>query len=195
MDTTGSQRRPWQFSLRALFGFTLAVALLLATCRTYMRWKYPYGQSHCCDKQLMGVLENYARDHGGRYPSGEKTPEASLSLLYPKYAPAYLLTGKTVPENVVRRILEQGQRLGPETCGWHYVEGLTVKDDPRLAIFWDKAGLGHDGERLSTPGHWVQFIGWGSEFIPETEWAGFLEEQQKLLAERQNNTATAGLKP
>jgi hypothetical protein len=100
----------------------------------------------------MFALHQYAEDHGGAYPAGEATPEASLSLLYPKYANEYVLQGKTVPLDVVKVTLERGSRLGPDTCGWHYVEGLRLDDDPRLALCWDKVGLGHNGERLPDGG-------------------------------------------
>ncbi|HET6574539.1 MAG TPA: hypothetical protein VFG68_13105 [Fimbriiglobus sp.] len=32
--------------------------------------------------------------------------------------------------------------MGPETCGWHSVEGLRATDERRLALCWDMAGLG-----------------------------------------------------
>jgi hypothetical protein len=172
-----------QFSLRALLGLVLVVALLFAGGRAYLCWKYPYGWSHCCDRCLMFALHDYAQDHNGCYPAGEETPEASLSLLYPKYADAELLRGKTVPLEVVAPILESGKRLSAETCGCHYVDGLTINDDG-AALFWDKAGLDHNGGRRSSPGHDVYFVPHGFEFIPDAQWDEFLEEQRMLLARR-----------
>ena len=97
------------------------------------RYTFPYGWSHCCDLSLSSCLREYAETHGGHFPAGEATPEASLSLLYRAgLGDPGMLRGKTVPESVVREILERGVLLGPETCGWHYVEGLTLADDPRL---------------------------------------------------------------
>jgi hypothetical protein len=149
------------------------------------RYEYPYGASHCCDLGLEFALGDYARTHGGRYPAGEATPEASLSLLYRAgMEDANGLRGKTVPESVVREILESGGLLGPDTCGWHYVEGLTLADDPRLALFWDKEGLGHNGQRMRNGDHFVTLIGSGRTVIPGDKWAEFLEEQKKLLATR-----------
>ena len=136
------------------------------------------------------VLHQYAEDHGGNYPAGGHTPEASLSLLYPKYADASLLRGKTVPEKVVKAILAQGKRLGPKTCGWHYVEGFNLKDDPRLAIAWDKARLGHNGELKPRFGTNVLFVNLGSECIPEEKWDAFLKEQQALLAAREKKAGS-----
>ena len=42
---------------------------------------YPFGWSHCCDRQLMMALLQYADRHGGWFPKGEASPEASLALL------------------------------------------------------------------------------------------------------------------
>ena len=152
--------------------------------------QHPYGWSHCCDLQLHMALRQYATTHGGAFPAGQATPEASLSLLYREkadYGPlanADLLRGKTVPESVVKEILERGGLLTPETCGWHYVEGLRLDDDHRLALFWDKAGLDHNGGLMPQGGHIVLFVNGTREHIPDADWAKFLEEQRKLLAER-----------
>ena len=159
----------------------------------YAWWRqhFPYGWSHCCDLQLSQGLHEYARTHGGAFPAGEATPEASLSLLYREEAEwggplanANLLRGKTVPESVVKEIFERGELLTPETCGWHYVEGLRADDDPCLALFWDKAGLDHNGGRLDAGGHVVLFVKGECKYIPKAKWDDFLKEQGKLLAER-----------
>ncbi len=89
--------------------------------------------------------------------------------------------GKTVPIEVVRTILERGGRLGPDTRGWHYVEGLRLDDDRRLALCWDKVGLGHNGQRLSGGGHTVLFVNFVPEYIPGSKWNAFLDEQKALL--------------
>jgi hypothetical protein len=158
-------------------------AVLAGSGWAYYRWHYPYGWSHSCDKCLMFALHQYAESHGGAYPSGEATPEASLSLLYPEYANEAVLQGKTVPLDLVKVILERGEKLGPDTCGWHYVEGLTLSDDHRLALCWDKVGLGHNGERTGG-GRMVLFVGCGYEYVPGAKWEAFLEEQKNLLEER-----------
>ena len=70
----------------------------------------------------------------------------------------------------------------PETCGWNYVEGLRLDSDGGLALFWDKEGLGHNGERLSGGGHIVSFVYGERKHIPAAQWDSFLEEQKKLIA-------------
>jgi hypothetical protein len=53
----------------------------------------------------------------------------------------------------------------------------------RLAIVWDKVGLGHFGNRLGG-GHEVILLGGGCRIVTADEWTGFLEEQRSLLAAR-----------
>jgi hypothetical protein len=174
--------------LTTTFCSLIIVTTVVANVHSYFWYKhaYPYGWSHCCDIALHLALMQYADDHGGAFPAGRSTPEASLSLLYGTnhWVGAELLRGKSVPVAVVKEILNRGELLGPDSCGWHYVEGLREDDDPRLGLFWDKAGLGHNGERLPAGGHIVVFLYGRREHIAGKEWSKFLEEQQKLLADR-----------
>ncbi|MBX9623099.1 MAG: hypothetical protein K2X82_04720 [Gemmataceae bacterium] len=173
------RRRKW------LVAAGVILAGLAAAGYGWHCYQYPYGRSHSCDKQLAGALLQYADRHGGWFPQGEATPEASLSLLYrddPSWVSAELIRGKTVPAEVVQDRIARGELLSPEMCGWHYVEGLRADDDRRLALFWDKAGLGHNGERLSDGGHYVGLVGGDITYIPGAEWEAFLDEQQQLRA-------------
>lgn len=153
--------------------------------RSDMRWSrlalILVGLADLCLRQ---VLEEYAADHNGAFPGSQPTPEAALSLLYPKYATAYLLAGKSVPESRAKAVLERDEPLGPQSCGWHYVQGLHIDDDPRLALFWDIPGLGHNGQRLSGGGHTVLFLGGERRHVSAEDWPSFLQEQQNLLTVR-----------
>ncbi|MBI3408545.1 MAG: hypothetical protein HY040_09345 [Planctomycetes bacterium] len=166
----------------------IAVMALLAALGAvgwfYYQWKYPYGYTHCCDKCLASALREYADAHNGAFPSGEANPEASLSLLYPEY-PAALLCGKTSSPQVAEELLKRGERLSPESCSWHYVDGLTTDDDPRIGVVWDKvAGLGHFGQRLADGGRNVILVSGAFRYVPASEWDEFMAEQQRLLAVR-----------
>ena len=97
---------------------------------------------------------------------------------------AHTLCGKTKSAEAAKKILERGELLGPDTCDWHYVEGLTLNDDSRIAIVWDKVGLDHNGGRLLSGGHSVLRLCCTEEVIPASEWQQFLEEQKRLLAAR-----------
>lgn len=169
--------------------------LILAGWLWYSR-TFPYGRSHSCIKWIAMTLEEYAREHDGRYPSGEESPEASLGLLYsdPWGLDAEALRGKTVPAEVVQNVFDSGGKLSAETTGWHYVEGLTKKDNPDLALLWDKVGLGHNGEWTGGTRE-VVFVGGEIRAITAEEWPQFLKEQERLLAERDAARAAAGPAP
>jgi hypothetical protein len=172
-------------------GIAVAIVLLVIGSLFFAvyglyRHHYPFGMYHRCDKQLWSALRQYAETHGGWFPSGGATPEASLSLLGQEYA--YLLPCRSVPREVVEQMLARGQLLDPETCGWNYVEGLRIDSNSKLALFWDKEGLDEMGGRLSEGGHFVSFIGSAYEYVPESQWESFLVEQRKLLAEEKANT-------
>jgi hypothetical protein len=170
---------------RVLIWFGIGVLLCSAGGYGWWRHQYPFGYSHCCDIIVHVALLRYAQAHDGRFPTGQSTPEASLSLLYREdFIDAYLLRGKTVPERNVQQRLDSGQLLTPDTCGWHYVEGLRLTDNPQLALFWDKAGLDHNGGRLPRGGHIVTFISGDRRQIIAAEWPAFLAAQQQLLAAR-----------
>lgn len=166
-----------------------AIVILAGSAMVYYRTTYPYGKSHCCIIGMSGALEQYAEENDGRYPAGEASPEASLSLLYrSNYIDAYTLRGMTVPEKTVRAVLAGGKLLGPDSCGWQYVPGLTRADNPDLALLWCKAALGHNGQRTEDGGRQVVFIGRGIEWVSGGKWPAFLEEQKELM---KNRTAKA----
>jgi hypothetical protein len=149
---------------------------------------YPYGWSHCCIDVMMFSLEQYAEEHGGHYPTGEISPEASLSLLCrSNYLDAYTIRGMTVSEKVVQTIFEKGRLLGPDTCGWHYTDGLTRADDQRIALLYCKEPLGHNGQKTKDGGRQVVFVGGNIEWISGDKWPSFLQEQSDLMAKRSDS--------
>ncbi len=94
-----------------------------------------------------------------------------------------MLAGKTASAEVAEELLLRGKLLDPDTCSWHYVEGLHKSDNPKLALFWDKIGLGHNGERKSEGGHSVCLLGGDRIWVFEEEWPAFLEEQAHPLTQ------------
>ena len=176
---------------KIFFSLVAFIAFGVAAEQGWYHYTFPYGWSHCCDIGLGSALEIYAQDHGGHFPFGGDCPEASLSLLYSNYVDADLLRGKTVPLETVERAFAANGKLGPESCGWHYVEGITLSDDPRIAIVWDKVGLGHNGQRLKNGGHAIIRADGMRDFVSGTEWPKFLREQQELLAHRSQDAIRA----
>jgi hypothetical protein len=132
----------------------------------------------------------YAREHNGFFPAGGPTPEASLSFLYTNGLSAMVLRGKTVPLKVTQAALVKDGVLGPESCGWHYVEGLKDMDDPNIAIVWDKVGLNHNGRRFKGGGHEVIRLDGSTHYVSGPVRPKFLEDQKQLLATRATNVQT-----
>lgn len=144
---------------------------------------------------IQRALLEYADRHDGWFPKGEASPEASLSLLHrekPELVTASVLRGRTAPEAAVRARLEAGELLTPQTCGWHYAEGLRRFDDPQLALFWDKTGRGPIEAVISAGGHLVFFIGGTVEYVTGDRWEEFLAEQGRLRAAVTREQAKAG---
>ncbi|SRR6266404_9619441 len=162
----------------------LLVVIAIAAIVVYYYY-FPYGYTHCCDKQLMTALESYAGDHDGAFPSGEKSAEASLSLLHPKYATVDLIKGKTSSLDQALKNVERDGCLDAETCSWHYVEGLSLTDDPRFALFWDREpGLGHFGQRFRDGSRTVFFVNGASRTVPLSDWDEFLRQQDILWQQK-----------
>lgn len=171
------------FSNRRTLIILAVLVVLLAGSYGFYRHRFPYGMSHSCILQFASALQMYAEENNGFFPAGQSSPEASLSLLHrTQLVPAEVLRGKTVPKMAVDKILRGGGVLGPETCGWHYVEGLNTNDDSRIALIWDKVGLGHDGQNIDY--HEVLFLDGRRQFIPKSRWNSFLAEQSELRANR-----------
>jgi hypothetical protein len=169
-------------SIGIIFG--IIVALVIAG-GVYQKSKFPYGWSHCCIIIMQQMLEQYSTEHTGHFPTGGTSPEASLSLLcQSNNLDAYTIRGMTVPEDTARKILDAGGLLGPDSCGWHYTDGLTLADDPRIALLYCKQALGHNGQKTPDGGRQVVFVGGNIRWISGSNWPSFLEEQNELLSKR-----------
>lgn len=167
----------------------LGIALVILVLTGFFGWRhytsaYPYGRSHCCIKVLTMSLIMYAENHSGLFPTGKETAEKSLALLAnTNYGiNAEILRGKTVPVETTQRALDHGA-FGPDSTGWHYIEGLTTSDDTELAIIWDKVGLDHNGRNVNG-GREVGFVDGSTRFVSGKGWAAFVANQQNLLNAR-----------
>lgn len=168
---------------RLIWGALILSLVVLGGFATYRRM-FPYGWSHCCSKIIGQQLRGYALEHNGWLPHGQRSPEASLSLLCSNI-PSMIepVRGKSVGLDVASAALARDGVLGPNSCGWHYVEGLRDDDDPNLAVVWDKVtGLNHNGRRTAGQGHEVVLLDGSAQGIPESIWPQFIAEQKKLLA-------------
>ena len=110
-----------------VFSVTI-LSIAIGGAYSWYRQTYPFGRSHCCDKQLMTVLFNDADRHDGQFPAGGTTPEASLSKVHLENDAgcAYLLCGQTGSESATQAVLDRGDLFGHENVRLELRRGLTL---------------------------------------------------------------------
>jgi hypothetical protein len=147
---------------RALVLLVLAVVAILGSlcilAARFVAEKNAADGAWQATRDLKAALDGYAREHGGPYPDGDHFRTLTASPSRRGAVPA-------------------------AAGGWHYVEGLTLDDDPDLALAWS--------EKSYTAGElhrarYVILLGkeFGPHAVPDTEWPAFLKRQQELLARR-----------
>ena len=183
---------PWSRRKKLKVAGLIAVTVIGCTL-IWFRMSYPYGVSHCCSAGIGLGLRQYALDHKSWYPNGMESPEASFSKLYPEYENSLrAVRGKNIPLEAATAAWKRDGHLGPDSCGWHYVEGLNENDDPSIAVVWDKAwGLGHNGQRIRGFGREIILTDGSNRGILVRDWPKFAFEQRaklaKLIAARGTN--------
>jgi len=193
---TVTTARPKKGSKLRTLLLTVVASLLLAGIggKGFYHYKFPYGYSHACSKGLGLTLRMYAENHDGWLPYGRETPEASLALFAHDDIDSalWVLGGKNVPRVVVQAALTNAWVFGPDTCGWHYVEGLREDDDPQLMVAWDKTvGLNHNGMRTKGLEHEVVFLDGSAQYASSTKWRQLVADEKekiaKVIISRQSN--------
>ncbi len=182
---TDSETKPSTPRKRRWWIAPAVIAGILLTTFIWFKITYPYGVTHCCSDGIAIQLHEHAeKDSFGSFPFGATTPEGSFSLLA-KDNDSMLawVCGKNIPASKAREVWKQKGELTPESCGWHYVEGLRTNDDPQIAIAWDKIfGLGHNGQRIRGLAHEVILVNGERKGIAMKEWPKFALEQRERLA-------------
>jgi hypothetical protein len=178
------RRRGWCWKLPLILASL--VVIVAVGGRAYHRYKFPYGYSHACAKGLSLALRIHAGSHDGWLPHGGTTPEASLGLLAKEdlNTALWVLPGKNLPRAAVHAALtNEAIAFGPESCGWHYVEGLREDDDPEIVVAWDKTvGLDHNGGRQMGLAHECVWLSGSTSFASTAEWEQLIGRQKEKLA-------------
>ncbi len=186
-----TEQRPLQKSRRRFLRWvgSLAALGIVAVVSLKFLWanQFPYGHSHSCSKAIGSTLLIYAHDHDGWLPNGGSMPEQSFSLIWTNgdpYSVKSILRGKHLAQAVVDAALAKDGFLSPQSCGWHYVEGLREDDGPHLAVAWDRTiGLDHNGRRRSGLVHEVILLDGSVQWVKKPKWKEFVKTQRELLAE------------
>jgi len=140
--------------------------------------------AHCI--KFAGLrLEEFADEHDGKFPYSPKGYSNALLLLEEDYYHA--LTGPGYDAAPFRQAKRDGTDLPEDACGRVYVQGLTRKSNPEIALLFDKLPS-PGGDHCHMPfrlfaraGREVWCVGCSLHFIPESDWPAFAARQVELL--------------
>jgi hypothetical protein len=175
-------RRRWRWLL-------LALALLACGVTVYVR-THPlvFVETHAHCIKFAGLeLERYASEHQGRFPFHRNGYGNALLLMDDDCFHA--LTGPGYNATPLREAKRTGRDLPESECGRVYIQGLTKKSNPEIALLFDKLPTPggdhcHLPARLWAPlGREVWLAGMGHEFVRERDWPAFARKQVELLVQ------------
>ena len=165
-------------------------AAIVASSIFYVR-TYPlvfnesfFAHAHCMKGGGLDLM-GYAHAHGGHFPFHTNGYGDALVLVNNGWDAA--LTGPGYDMRVFDRVRKTGEDAPESEFGRVYVQGLSNKDDPEIAILFDKLPTPggdhcHFFRRMVAPlGREVWTIGSAMRFIPESRWPVFAKEQVELL--------------
>jgi len=141
-----------------------------------------------CMPQAASSLRTYAADHAGVFPYHTNGYGDALLMMTPERAWFYYLTGPGYDASAFREALDSGRDVDESRCGRVYVQGLSVSNDAKIALFFDKVAAppdhSHFPRRL-----WrgfvreVCFVGGDWDAVPVERWPTFAQEQIGLLVQ------------
>jgi hypothetical protein len=167
----------------------LTLALLVVLGCIYVRTHplvFMDTHRHCIKAALL-ELERYADEHEGRYPFHPSGYGNAVLLTSDDSLHAF--TGPGYDPAPLREAKRLGKDLREEECGRVYVQGLTRKSNPELALLFDKLPTPggdhcHLPVRLWAPlGREVLLVGARHTFVPERDWPEFARKQVELLVQ------------
>jgi len=167
----------------------LAIFAILVVLIVAYVWTHPLvfmdAHRHCIKFAVLQFLQ-YADEHDGRFPSHPKGYGNALLLM--DEVGFYALTGPGYDEAALLEAKKSNRDLSEEECGRVYVQGLTRKSNPEIALLFDKLPT-PGGDHCPFPmrlfarlGREVLLVGGSSSFIAESEWPQFAKTQVELLA-------------
>ena len=184
-----SRLKPWQKVLLviSLLG-SLAIGLL-----GFGVWNLGRSHKHCIEG-VGGTLSSYAAAHGGQYPSHKNGFGDALGLLAiedPEWAIA--LVGVDDNADWLMAAATNRTDVPEERCTRIYVQGLSEKSNPEIAILFDRFAV-RGGDHLRAP--WRPYTrevwrGYGMQWVTLDRWPAFASNQVELLVKEGIPRATA----
>ena len=176
--------------LKTVFiGGTAAIAFSVSYVRSHpLVFNESLWQHAHCMPQLATSFRIYAQDHGGVFPVYTNGYGDALLMMTPERAWFYYLTGPGYDISAFEKALDSGGDVDERRCGRVYVQGLSVTNDSRVGILFDKVAAPpdhcHFPQRLWRGfGREVCFVDGTWHFVPLEGWSAFALEQVALLVQ------------
>ncbi len=187
---------------RVIIGLVILIPIFLVAAYISMAVFNVFHTHEHCIKQAGLALRTYALDNQGNLPYDTNGFGNALLLLM---RAEYLgdtnglystgpITGPGDDGSLFRKALKTGARIAEQQCSRIYIQGLTEKNNPQIAILWDKKSS-PGGDHFHRP--WgpllreVCLLDGSMQIIPEKNWAGFVSNQVELLVQDGIPRATA----
>lgn len=168
------------------------VALLIALFGLW-RWNFSRTHQHCI-KMSGTAFRNYAEAHEGSFPFHTNGFGDALLLLLKEdsldFGPTnwehavHYLTGPGDNGKMFKEAFKSGVDVPEAECSRVYVQGLSEKNNPQIAILFDRRSTpgGDHGRRPWGPRlREVCLLDGTMETVREEKWARFAKEQIELL--------------
>ena len=176
-----TKRRRWLAVLVTLGGIAVLIVVYVLTHPLV----FMAAHQHCIKFAGLQLLQ-YADEHEGRFPFHPDGYGNALLLLDEDCF--HSLTGPGYEAQPLLEAKKTNRQLSEDECGRVYVQGLTRKSNPEIALLFDKLPTPggdhcHLPIRLWTPlGREVWLVAGHSTFVLESEWPEFTKKQVDLLA-------------
>jgi len=147
----------------------------------------PKSHQHCI-KSAIFTLAEYASEHGGEYPKSEKGwGDAMLSFASGPDDTGWVRYFVGVDDDgaYLIRALKTGEDVMEDRCTRIYVQGLTEKSSPGIAILFDRNSVKGGDHFRGLPGQKplreVITVEGSHQMIRDEQWHSFVARQRELL--------------
>lgn len=184
-----ARRKKW-----VLLGSLLLIPVLLVSAYICIAVFNVFHAHEHCIKQAGLAFKTYALDNNGNLPYDTNGfGNALLRLVKGGYlgdtngqSSIGPITGPGDDGRIFREALKTGAPIPEQKCSRTYVQGLSEKNNPQIAILWDKKSS-PGGDHFHRP--WgpllreVCLLDGSMQVIPEKNWAAFSSNQVELLVQ------------
>jgi hypothetical protein len=158
--------------------------LLLVAGSFWLRWQWGRVHQHCI-KGTGTMLQIYAGEHEGNFPSHTNGFLDAMLLLVPKDNPDEVryITGPGDDGAVLSNALVQQTHVPDTLCSRVYIQGLSVFNSPEIALLFDRYSC-EGGDHLRGHGPRLREVcnlDGSMQKVLDKDWPEYSSKQVQLL--------------